>query len=45
MEATRRPFLLAMLGLACMQYLLADVGVKILSLHSLVFFLFQQPMK
>ncbi len=41
MEAARRPLLLAMLGLACMQYLFADVGLKIFSLHSLVFFVFQ----
>src|SRR3954470_4015829 len=41
MQAARRPFLFAMLGLACLQYFLADVGVKIFSLHSLVVFVFQ----
>jgi len=41
MEAARRPFLLAMLGLAFLPYFLADVGVKILSLHSLVVFVLQ----
>jgi hypothetical protein len=40
-DAARRPFLLAMLGLACLQYFVADVGVKIFSLHSLVVFVFQ----
>jgi hypothetical protein len=38
LDAGRRPLLLAILALAYLQYFFADVALRIVSLHALIFF-------